>query len=424
MNGRKLLWMCCVWPEPDSSAAGTRTKQLLLAAVKRGFNVTAVSGAESSPYRSALENCGVATACFPPNDSAFDHFIRELAPDCVIFDRFMLEEQFGWRVRHAAPDALRVLDTVDLHSLRRARHREFSAVTDGAGAMWVPADTFTAEDGLRELAAIHRSDLALCVSTAEIELLRGLGGVGSEKIRRVSLLYPATEDIRGYDDRADFVAIGGLNHAPNADSFDVLASVVWPKIRAALVMRGQATSPSLHLWGSYPTQSFRALANPALGIAVHGRAEAALPLLSRYRVNLAPLRFGAGVKGKVADGWAVGTPCVGTEIAAEGMTEQGVFGGEVAKDWDAFARAAADLYADQERWNLASLQGIRLVNALFNHELESEKLFQSIDISASQLSEMRARNVIGAILWREQFRSAEYMSRWIEAKNKLAPATV
>lgn len=424
MNGRKLLWMCCVWPEPDSSAAGTRTKQLLLAAVKRGFNVTAVSGAESSPYRSALESCGVATACFPPNDSAFDQFVSELAPDCVIFDRFMLEEQFGWRVRQVAPDALRVLDTVDLHSLRRARQREFSTFSNGTGAMWVPADTFTAEDGLREIAAIHRCDLALCVSSAEIELLGGLGGIGSEKIRRVSLLYPATGDIRGFDDRMDFVAIGGLNHAPNADSFNVLASVVWPKIRAALIQRECTTLPLLHLWGSYPTQSFRALANPARGIAVHGRAEAALPLLSGYRVNLAPLRFGAGVKGKVADGWAVGTPCVGTEIAAEGMTEQGVFGGEVAKDWDAFAHAAADLYADRERWNLASLQGTHLVNALFNHELESEKLFHSIDISASQLSAMRARNVIGAILWREQFRSAEYMSRWIEVKNKLPPSTV
>src|SRR6218665_3183287 len=109
-----------VWPEPKSSAAGTRMVELVQLLLHMGYQVTFASAAALSEHRFDLKSIGVEEKPIALNCSSFDDFVRELQPALVLFDRFFTEEQFGWRVENTCPDALRILDTEDLHSLRNA----------------------------------------------------------------------------------------------------------------------------------------------------------------------------------------------------------------------------------------------------------------------------------------------------------------
>ena len=128
-NQKKLLIIGKVWPEPKSSAAGIRMVQLIKLFQGDGWQITFSSSASKSEYSFNLDEIGVSEQSIRMNDSLFDDFVSELQPDVVLFDRFMIEEQFGWRVVENCPDALRILDTIDLHSLRLARQRAFKPVS-------------------------------------------------------------------------------------------------------------------------------------------------------------------------------------------------------------------------------------------------------------------------------------------------------
>lgn len=415
----KILWICLVWPEPDSSAAGARTRALLSACRNAGHEVHVSSGCQSNAYKAALDTAGFSTAIFEPNDSGFDRYISNLRPDVVVFDRFMIEEQFSWRVKTHCPHAVRVLDTVDLHCLRRARQRmALLPQNESKVCLNVPDEILRHDDSLRELASILRSDLAVVVSENERQFLVERFGVPAEYIRVVSLAYSRIDVGPEYSQRQHFVAIGNVNHPPNLDSFRLLARIVWPLIRTRLVGAGICDA-ELHLYGSYPSQEFERLANPSQGIRTMGKARDACETLSRYRVNLAPLRFGAGVKGKIADGWSVGTPCIATSVAAEGMQSDGRFGGEVSDSWQQFAQMAARLYGEESQWQIARRTGADLCRDQYDAIRNGELFCSALSAMGSTRDNANpsAPRWIQEMLWHQQFRATEYFSRWIEQKN-------
>ncbi len=414
-EGMKILYLLFVWPEPTSSAAGLRTFQLIESCTSAGHTVVAASPCKQNPFQVALEDQGIPTRRFEPNDPEFDVFLREFKPDLVLFDRFMIEEQFSWRVREHCPEAIRVLDTIDLHSLRRTREKLVHAQGD---PLLIKPEDLNNSDAHREIASIFRSDLSLVLSDIEIDLLQSFYNVPSELLTMSRFSYEPSLNRIPFSARSHFVAIGNCNHAPNRDSYLLLKEPLWGKIREE-VMKLSGESPELHLYGAYPTERILQLNNPKEGFFVKGWAESAPQTLSQYRVNLAPLRFGAGIKGKISDGWSVGTPCVTTSIGAEGMTEGNPFGGVVSDSWDDFARAAARLYHDEKLWSEAQKRADLLLSMLFNPKTNREKFLKSLEALAGDLKAKRARNTTGSMLWHHQFRSTEYLSRWIEAKNKM-----
>ena len=127
---KKLLVIGFVWPEPNSSAAGTRLMQIIDCFKNQGFTVVFASTASYSDYMVSLPDFSIQKHSIVLNDSSFDAFVSDLQPNVVLFDRFMVEEQFGWRVAENCPDAIRVLDTEDLHSLRLARQKAFKENKD------------------------------------------------------------------------------------------------------------------------------------------------------------------------------------------------------------------------------------------------------------------------------------------------------
>src|SRR6056297_2554729 len=118
---KNLLVIGYIWPEPTTTAAGCRMQQLLDAFLTFGYDITFASTASKTEYSLDLATLGVNEVAIQLNHSSFDEFVKELSPNVVLFDRFMVEEQFGWRVAEFAPNALSILNTEDLHALRKSR---------------------------------------------------------------------------------------------------------------------------------------------------------------------------------------------------------------------------------------------------------------------------------------------------------------
>lgn len=394
------LFIGKVWPEPSSTAAGRRSLDILAALRLAAWEVHFASAAQCGAHCVDLEALGVQTHAVAVNDSAFDNLIVSLAPDVVIFDRFMTEEQFGWRVARCRPEALRVLDTSDLHCLRIARQE---ALRDKA-----PLNLHN-EIALREIAAIYRSDLTLMISEFEMEVLREEFAMAGDLLAYWPFAISTPEYSPAFDAREHFILIGSFQHSPNLDAARWCKQAIWPKIREAL------PGAQLHCYGSYGDRYAAELDTPKDGFHFKGRAGDALETMARYRVNLAPLRYGAGLKGKVFDGFATGTPTIMTPTAAEGICTDGAPSSEGG---DAFAAAAIDLYRDPIAWEARQCAERKLCQDRFNYEFWSPRLPRYLEQAMDEKEIRRQSNFIGQMLRHHYHRSTEFMSRWIEAKNK------
>ena len=163
---KNLLIIGFVWPEPKSSADGSRMMQLIAVFQSQNYQITFASSCGKSDNAFNLESIGIKQVNIELNNSSFDVFIKNLNPNIVLFDRFMTEEQFGWRVAEHCPNALRILDTEDLHGLRKGRQQAFKD-NKPFDRPYLFNDT-----AKRELASIYRSDLSLIISKAEIIILQ------------------------------------------------------------------------------------------------------------------------------------------------------------------------------------------------------------------------------------------------------------
>ncbi|WP_447591729.1 glycosyltransferase [Aquipseudomonas campi] len=421
-----------VWPEPRSSAAGSRMIELIELFIAQGWQVTFASAAALSEHRADLAVYGIPEVGITLNCDSFDHFVGELQPDLVLFDRFFSEEQFGWRVEKACPTALRVLDTSDLHSLRNARQQLLKRAQSGCaneqekhqqGAVEAtPHELFTlmADDDMaqREIAAIYRCDLTLLISAFEHSLLHEQFGVPAALLHHCTLmLIPPVLAPRPFDQREHFISIGNFRHAPNWDSVLWLKHQLWPLIRQRL------PQAQLHIYGAYPPPKATALHNAKQGFHVLGWAADAHDVMVRARVCLAPLRFGAGIKGKLADAMACGTPSVTTAIGSEGMAGELPWGGSVVADATAFADAAVALYSDASCWQQAQENGSSILRERFDRCASGEALIERLRSTHERLAELRRQNFVGLMLRHHQHKSTQYMSQWIAAKNRSTPST-
>lgn len=402
-----------VWPEPNSSAAGKRMLELIHLFKDQGWNVTFASAAAVSEHMSNLEDIGVDQVSIEMNSSAFDEFIKELNPSIVLFDRFVVEEQFGWRVAEECPNALRILDTEDLHFLRRARkkaHKENRACTD--------EDLLSSKDAKREIASIFRSDLSLIISEAEMDILRNVFDVDSALLQYVPFLFDAmTEDekkaLPDFSDRRDFVTIGNFRHSPNMDAVRYLKNKIWPSIRK------QLPDARLRIYGAYVRQEAEQMHEPDEGFLVKGRVEDAKKVVQNAKVLLAPLRFGAGLKGKLIEAMRCGTPTVTTNIGAEGLgSDTNKWAGTITDHPETFATAARNLYCDEGTWNDAQEKGFSILKNKFIEPDFDKQLIERINYFQNHLQEHRTQNFIGQMLMHHTAESTKYMSRWIEAKNR------
>jgi len=414
----KLLVLGYVWPEPNSSAAGSHMLSLLTFFNHQGWQITFASPAQQGEHKVDLTELGIDEKTVALNCSSFDDFISELNPNMVLFDRFMLEEQFGWRVAKYCPDALRILDTEDLHSLRHARHQ---ALKQNRHLTNLDLNNDIAK---REIAAIFRCDLSLIISDYELSLLKNHFSIPENILHHCPFMLDLrhyTYAEKNYSDRQHFISIGNFRHEPNWDATLFLKQIIWPLIRKKL------PKVELHIYGAYPPPKATQLHNLKEGFLVKGWAEDAKHKMQQARVCLAPLRFGAGIKGKLAEAMFCGTPNVTTNIGIEGMT-MGLDWSGLSTDLDKFdnhknsaehfAEHAIQLYQNEELWQQKQQNGYRLINANFDKDKIQPKILARIGEIQDNLESHRANNFIGQMLHHHQLKSTQYMAQWIEAKNR------
>lgn len=426
---KSLLIIGYVWPEPKSSAAGSRMLELIELFLSKNWQVVFSSAAALSEHRADLPSLGVQKKSIELNNSSFNEFIAELKPDAVLFDRFFTEEQFGWRVEQVCPNALRLLDTEDLHSLRHTRHQLLKqsqklAENETARQCVAPVLASTAElyaqmatDDMaqREIAAIFRCDLSLMISQFEIELLTQYFSVPKQLLHYSPFLNVQTLEqitLPSFNERQHFMCIGNFRHEPNWDAVLYLKHAIWPLIRA------QLPQAELHIYGAYPPPKAVQLNNPKQGFCVKGWADDALSVMQQARVCLAPLRFGAGIKGKLMDAMRCGTPSVTTDIGAESMHGNLPWAGLIENNAQAIADAAVKLYRDEALWQTSQQQGFDILQQYFCDADYSQLLVERIGSVQSNFVAERRQNFIGAMLRHHFMKSTQYMSQWIEAKSR------
>ncbi|MFN0292115.1 glycosyltransferase [Pedobacter helvus] len=405
MAKRKVLFIGLVWPEPTSSAAGTRILQLVKLFLANGDEVHFASAAAKTDFSFELESLRVIEHEIKLNDSSFNPWLAQLQPAVVVFDRFMAEEQYGWRVQQECPAALRILDTEDLHFLRHARQTAYKQKRD--------LNLYN-EITKRELASILRCDLSLMISQVEMEVLQQFNIDGRIIYYLPFLEEPitSTQNWKTFEERKDFLFIGNYLHEPNWQTLQYLKSSIWP------LLRNKLPKSSLHIYGAYASEKVTQLHNVKERFLVHGRTENARITVAQHRVLLAPLLFGAGAKGKFIDAMQTGTPIASTKVGAEGMANGLSWAGMICDDLQTFVDEAAELYSDKEKWKQAQHNGIEIINQLYAKSRFETPFLERITNIEENLNIHRQQNFFGEILKHHTLQSTKYMSLWIEEKNK------
>ena len=405
---QKLLIIGTVWPEPNSSAAGSRMMQLIDLFLKDQWKLVFASTAGQSEWSVNLADLGIEMVSIELNNSTFDVFLEQCQPNAVLFDRFMTEEQFGWRVAEICPHALRILDTEDLHFLRAFRTQQWKTKSNESEPNWQFKTCF------REIASIYRCDLSLIISSEEMKLLSQSFGLPSKILYYLPLLYqsPNTAFIPTFTNRKDFLFIGNFLHEPNVQTVIELKEKIWPLIRKRL------PGIQLHIYGAYPSQKVLGLQNSKENFWVHGRADNLKKCMQSARVLLAPIPFGAGIKGKLLDAMCNGLPSVTSSIGAEGIGNAENWPGFITDNPDDFVTAAHQFYTQENSWNEAQEKGFERIQEAF-HLSHFETPFRGLlhQLTAT-LTQHRNQNFMGALLQYHTFQSNKYFSKWIEEKSK------
>ncbi len=424
----KALFFCLVWPEPSSSAAGVRLDYLIRLFTREGFELHLSSFAEQGPYSVLYEDLdGVYIHNLDPNSSQTSAKLAQINPDVVVFDRYPTEEQFSWQVMEACPKAIRILDTEDLHGLRRARQLTLEEL-ENKGAL---SHLYVAEHeikptsvyntiALREMVSMHRSNLSLLVSDDELSYAQKYYGIPINQLMHLPILSsrlfgqfgPLNNDMSTH---ACF--IGNFKHAPNRDAVHFLRYQLWPHIKEAL--RGQGNNDSeCHIYGAYMDTTMEQLHNPSIGFYMKGRVDDVFSTMAAYGVLLAPLRFGAGVKGKILDAISMELPVVTTPIGNEGLSvhlDGGDFPGYVAKTVEEFKQSAVKCLSisAQNRWDFP----------------DHKKLEQRLDTEygnafISQVNNWidgknRIQHPIKVMLEQNSQLAHRYLSKYIQLKNEV-----
>tara|TARA_R110002111_G_scaffold124747_3_gene189291 strand:- start:17282 stop:18520 length:1239 start_codon:yes stop_codon:yes gene_type:complete len=407
-----VLIIAAIWPEPTSSAAGRRMVGLLALFHAQGWSLTYACTAAESEHCYPFEELSIKAKKIAVNDSEFDQMITELAPDIVLYDRFMVEEQFSWRVEMQCPTAVTVLETSDLHCLRAARQRALKLGRD-----YCESDLVN-DIAYREIASIQRTDLTLIISSYEIQLLTSFFKIDGSLMHYFPFIVapekskPRRSAWPCYEQRQGFMSIGNFKHAPNWDCVQYLKQTIWPLIRRRL------PSAELFVYGAYPPAKAMQLNKPADGFYIKGRADDAKQVMQAARVCLAPLRFGAGLKGKLLEAMEYGTPSVTSTIGAEGMCGELPWNGVITDDPDAFAKAAVSLHEDKSSWLEGQTRGSDILQQCYAPDDFEPQLIEKIIRLKENLTAHRIQNFQGGMLKHHLMKSTKYMSLWIEEKSK------
>ena len=336
---------------PDQDAGSVRLFNMLKMLRAEGHHVSFVADnlEYKQKYVTLLQQIGVEVL-----HGAFAGTIRKLLQtrgkslDAIMFCRHYIASRYVDQVRTFAPHARIIFDTIDLHFVREERE---AALHNDASMFRAAAVTRA-----KELGVMKHADLTLVVSEFEQALLGEI--LPTARVDIISLIHDEAPAPRPFAERRGILFIGGFRHPPNVDGVAWYITEVLPHVRRAL------PDVTTTIVGSNMPESLKALACD--GVDIKGFVENTEPLLLNARVSIAPLRFGAGIKGKINEAMKYGIPVVATVCAVEGMHLMPEADVLVSDDPEAFAQAIVRAYSDEALWKKLSQGGLQNVQRHFS----------------------------------------------------------
>lgn len=351
---------CMIAPDEDSGSV--RMLAMLELLVELGHKVAFVADnlEYRQPYVRQLQQRGVEVWHSPHVASVAQLLEQEGRHfSHILFCRHYIAAPYMQDVRRWAPQAKILFDSVDLHYLREQRMAELEKDNH-----LLKLSEKTRE---QELGVIRQADVTLVVSPVEKALLAT--ETPDARVEVLSNIHEPVAHTPGFEGRDGLLFVGGFQHPPNVDAVRWFLEDVWPTVHQ------RAPHIKVRIVGSKMPDSLKALAGP--GIEILGFVADLDPLLASSRMSIAPLRYGAGVKGKVNQAMAHGLPVVATQAAVEGMFLQAGTEVLVAEDAQAFADAVLRLDSDPALWATLAAGGKHNIERTFSREV-ARRALQSV----------------------------------------------
>lgn len=339
---------------PDCDSGSLRMFNLIKILQKLDYKVTFIPDnlQYDERYTPMLEALGIECWHAPYLNSVSEHLQRNGGfYDLVILSRADIAEHSIDAARQHAPQALVLFDTVDLHFLRERRLAELSGSKAEAEAAEIRR--------LQELNIARKAHKTLIVSPVEVELFKK--EAPDVKVALVSNIHSVHGRSKSWAERKDILFIGSFEHPPNVDAMHYFIDEVFP------LLHRQKPDLRVKIIGPHPPKTL--LNKASSHIIFTGFVEDIAPYFHDIRLSIAPLRYGAGVKGKVNSSMSYGVPVIASPIAAEGMgLEHGtdVIIADGAMD---FANAIARVYDDETLWLRLSNGGLANLQRHFSFDV-------------------------------------------------------
>lgn len=352
-----VLYIDATTPEPDKDSGSLDAVYSMKILNELGYRVHFIPCSNFAYFGQStkdLQNAGIE-AVYHPFYSNLEQFLSERGDmfDYVILSRPESAERCLKDVKKHCPSAKLIYNTVDLHFMRLGRRANRTNDNDVARQ--------AQEMKNKEIGFIENTDSTIVLSTVEHSVLTKQG-IPNQKLWTIPLIRAEAERLVDFETTQDIAFIGGYRHPPNVDAVDWLVKEIWPEVRKS------TPGVKLHICGSAMPEHFYDYA--AEDIIIRGFIPDLDELLSSLRMTIAPLRYGAGLKGKVASSIGAGVPCIGTSVAFEGMAEAGL--GTVKLEVEtpeAFASVISEVYNDEEKWTQTSLAGVEYHNQNYAYKM-------------------------------------------------------
>jgi hypothetical protein len=340
-------------PQPDKNAGGYAAVQEIRLLQALGFKCTfvPVNMAWLAHYTEQLQRMGVE-CLYSPFATSVQAVIEQRGSefDLVYITRYNVAEQCVDALRKFAPQAKVVLNNADLHFLRELR------AGLAAASQEVIARSVQTRD--KELAVMRRADLVLSYTDVEKAVIQS-HNLDSTRVARCPWVVDVVPRVPGFEARRDIAFLGGFNHHPNAEAVEWFVAKVMPLLSEAI------PDVRFRVYGSFIPKSLSELAEKEENVVIEGWVPSVRQVYDNCKVFVAPLRSGAGIKGKVVDALAHGVPCVLSPVAAEGIAARDGVDVFIADSPDVWVKAIATLYSDMGVWNDMSRQALSLATARY-----------------------------------------------------------
>jgi O-antigen biosynthesis protein len=361
---RRAFFIDDTVPTPDKDAGSNAALEHMVALMALGYKVTflpADNMAQINPYTANLQKLGIECLYAPFYWSVEEVFRKtQIKPDLVYLHRYVNAAKYATMTRRYFPDCRIVYNVADLHFLRMEREAELRADAR--------LEAQARDQRRAEIAVMRDVDGVIVHSSFEAELLRE-----AEPSLAVTVV-PWTVSPRptplSFADRAGFAFVGGYGHPPNVDAALYLAQEIMPLVRQ------QLDGVTAYLVGSHVPPAVTALQAPDIDVV--GFVPALADALHRLRCTVVPLRFGAGLKGKVLESFAHGLPCVMSEVAAEGMDLPEPLDWLIARSPDEFAEKLAKVHEDKALNARLAKAGLAFIESRFSSQFVGNALNTAI----------------------------------------------